>query len=99
MLYLLEGTDHPNGQQLRPSLRPAHLERVKLLVAQGLVVFGGPILPIDSDDPSISNPEGSLIIAEFDSLEIAENWWAQDPYVTGGVFKSTRVRPLRQVVP
>jgi len=42
---------------------------------------------------------GSLIVAEFDSLEDAERWAAADPYVTEGVFRQVVIKPYRQVLP
>jgi uncharacterized protein len=99
MLYVLEGSDGPNAKQLRPQWRALHLERVKSLVAQGRIIIGGPLLPVDSDDPAMTETEGSLIVAEFDSLAQATAWWDADPYVTAGIFSAHRVRILRQVVP
>jgi hypothetical protein len=42
---------------------------------------------------------GSVIIAEFPSLEAARDWVAADPYVTEGVFESHEVRPFVKVLP
>jgi uncharacterized protein YciI len=98
MLYILEGHDSPQGAARRAQLRPMHLERVRQLVNEGRVIIGGPIPELDSNDPTVG-VLGSLIVAEFDSLEAASRWWQADPYVTGGVFDKTHVRPLRAVVP
>jgi hypothetical protein len=99
MLYILEGTDAPNATERRAQARPAHLARVQQLVEAGRVVVGGPIPAVDSNDPSAGEVVGSVIIAEFDSLESARAWWALDPYVLLHVFQKTSVRPFRQVVP
>ena len=99
MLYVLEGTDGPDGAKRRATLRPEHLERIQLLINQGRVIIGGPIPCIDSDDPQSQAVLGSLIIAQFDNLSEAQAWWNNDPYVLGGVFSHTSVRPLRRVVP
>jgi len=42
---------------------------------------------------------GSLIVAEFESLEAARAWIEQDPYVTEGVFAHVEVHPFVQVGP
>jgi uncharacterized protein YciI len=39
------------------------------------------------------------VVAEFESLEAAREWIATDPYVTGGVFAHTEVRPFLKVLP
>jgi uncharacterized protein YciI len=42
---------------------------------------------------------GSLIVAEFPSLEEASAWADADPYVTAGVFSEVLVRPFKRVLP
>jgi uncharacterized protein YciI len=42
---------------------------------------------------------GSLIVAEFESLEAARHWIDADPYVAQGVFARVTVRPFKQVFP
>jgi hypothetical protein len=39
------------------------------------------------------------VIAEFASQTAAEQWLADDPYVTQGVFARTSVRPYKKVLP
>ena len=50
-------------------------------------------------DPGEAGFTGSVIIAEFPSLEAAREWLAGDPYVTEGVFESYEVRPFIKVLP
>ena len=54
---------------------------------------------IDSPDPGPAGFSGSVIIAEFPSLQDARAWADSDPYVTEGVFASVEVSPYNKVLP
>jgi uncharacterized protein YciI len=99
MWYVITGRDSPDALNIRKRVRPAHLERAQALVAEGRLLVGGPCPAIDSPDPGPAGFSGSVIIAEFASLEAARDWIAQDPYVTEGVFESHEVRPFVKVLP
>jgi uncharacterized protein YciI len=99
MLYMIYGEDIPNSLERRAAARPAHLERVQELIDAGSIVLAGPLPNIDSPDPGPAGMGGSLIVAEFESLESAEAWIAADPYVTEGVFAKVTVKPFKQVFP
>ena len=99
MLSLIYSQDVENSLPLRKVARPAHLERVERLKQQGWLVIAGPCPAIDSDDPGEAGFTGSLIIAEFDSLDDAQTWADADPYVLGGVYQSVTVKPYKQVLP
>ena len=99
MLYVLIGEDAPGSLETRLRVRPEHLDRIKQLQAAGREVLAGPFPAIDSPDPGPAGFAGSLIVAEFASLEEASAWLAQDPYVIHGVFAQTTVRPFKQVLP
>lgn len=99
MLYAILGTDVPASLERRRAVRPEHLARLTALREAGRLVLGGPFPAIDSPDPGPNGFTGSLIIAEFDSLEAARAWAQADPYVTTGVFASVEVRPFLKVLP
>lgn len=99
MLYAIIGEDAPDSLSRRMSARPAHLERLKTLQEQGRLILAGPFPAIDSPDPGPAGFSGSLIVADFDSLEAAEAWASADPYATEGVFVRVTVRPFRKVLP
>lgn len=99
MLYAIIARDAPNSSALRPAVRPRHLEYLQPLLDQGRVVFAGPHPAIDSPDPGPAGFTGSLIIAEFSSLETARAWSAADPYVVEGVFGEVEIKPVLQVRP
>ena len=99
MLYAIMGEDAPGSLARRKVARSAHLARIRQLLDEGRLALAGPHPAIDSPDPGPAGFTGSLIVAEFTSLEDAEAWAAADPYVTEGVFARVRVRPFRQVLP
>lgn len=99
MLYCILGEDRQDSLEARRQNRPAHLERLQRLQDQGRLVLAGPLPSIDCEDPGPAGFQGSVIIAEFASLQEAEQWAAQDPYHHGGVYSRTTVRPFKQVFP
>lgn len=98
-LYALIGHDREDSLEQRLKVRPEHLSRVRELADQGRLVIAGPFPAIDADEPTAAGFTGSLIVAEFESLDVARHWFEQDPYVTNGVFCSIDVRPFMQVLP
>jgi uncharacterized protein YciI len=99
MLYAISGEDVPHSLEKRLVARPAHVERLKALQEDGRLVLAGPYPAIDSPDPGPAGFSGSLIVAEFDSLEAAQAWANSDPYVTSGVYAKVMVRPFKKVFP
>ena len=99
MLYVIIGRDVPDSLPMRRRVREAHLGRIRELAAAGRVAIAGPCPAVDSVDPGEAGFTGSVIIAEFDSLEAARDWVAADPYATDGVFESYDVRPFLKVLP
>jgi uncharacterized protein YciI len=99
MLYAIVGEDIPNSQARRAAARPVHLKRIDALIAAGKLILGGAFPAIDSIEPGPAGMTGSLIVAEFDSLQLAQAWIDADPYVTEGVFAKVTVKPYRKVFP
>ena len=99
MLYAIVATDVANSLEARMAARPAHLERLQQLKAEGRIVLAGPNPAIDSNDPGAAGFSGSLIVAEFESLSAAKAWAEVDPYVAAGVYASVSVKPFKQVLP
>ena len=99
MLYVIIGRDAPDALAARKRVRPAHLARARQLLEQGRLVIAGPCPAIDSPDPGPAGFSGSVIIADFESIESAREWMAADPYATDGVFESWDVRPFVKVLP
>ena len=89
MKFVILGWDGPDGQKLRPIHRPEHLERLQGLVTQDRLICAGPF----------GDHTGSLIIIEADSLQDAESFAREDPYVRHGIFERFEVHPFTQVLP
>ena len=99
MLYAIVATDVANSLEARMAARPAHLERLQQLKAEGRIVLAGPNPAIDSNDPGAAGFSGSLVVAEFESLNAAQAWAEADPYVAAGVYANVNVKPFKQVLP
>ncbi|MFV3406182.1 YciI family protein [Pseudomonas sp. NY15463] len=99
MLYAIIASDVANSLEKRLAARPAHIERLQQLKAEGRVVLAGPHPAIDSNDPGQAGFSGSLIVAEFDSLTAAQAWADADPYIAAGVYDKVVVKPFKQVLP
>ncbi|MBK7353536.1 MAG: YciI family protein [Nitrosomonas sp.] len=99
MLYVISGEDVPNSSEKRLAARPEHLKRLQVLQDEGRLVLAGPCPAIDNVDPGPAGFSGSLIVAEFESLEAAQLWVNADPYVSAGVYKYVSVKPFKKVLP
>ncbi len=99
MLYAIISTDVPNSLPLRMQARPAHLERLQAMLAANRIIIAGPHPAIDALEPGEAGFTGSLIVAEFDSLEEAQTWADADPYVAAGVYANVIIKPFKKVLP
>lgn len=99
MLYVFFATDIDSSLEQRLAARPAHLQRLQSLQEQGRLLLAGPTPHIDSADPGAAGFSGSVVIAEFASLEEAQSWADADPYVAAGVYANVQVRPFIHVLP
>lgn len=97
MYYVIIGEDHPDSLQRRLSVREKHLERLTGLRDDGRLLTAGPLPMIDSEDPGEAGFSGSVIIAEFPSLEAAKEWAAADPYNDADVYQQVTVKPFKRV--
>ncbi len=99
MLYIIQGHDFPDALPKRRATRPAHVAYLKTLLEAGRLIIAGPRPKIDAADPGDAGFHGSLIIAEFASLEDARAWADQDPYWLAGVFERVDVQPYVKALP
>lgn len=99
MLYAIISEDVEMSLEKRKGARPAHLQRLNQMVEQNRILIAGPHPAIDSEDPGEAGFTGSLIVAEFDSIEQAKAWADADPYVAAGVYKKVTVKPFKKVLP
>ena len=99
MWYAIMAEDTPNSLEKRMQARPEHLARLTALQNEGRLMVAGPFTSIDSIEPGPAGFSGSLIIAEFDSLEAANTWADADPFVAAGVYNQVTVKPFRKTLP
>ncbi|MEA2080844.1 MAG: YciI family protein [Pseudomonadota bacterium] len=99
MLYAVISQDAADTLQKRMAARPAHVKRLEQLRDEGRLILAGPHPAIDNDDPGPAGFTGSLVVAEFDSLEDASQWADADPYVAAGVYEQLTVKPFKKVLP
>lgn len=99
MFYAIMSEDVPNSLEKRKLARPAHLARLQILKDKGLLLLAGPHPAVDAADPGEAGFTGSLVVAEFDSLEDAQSWADADPYMDAGVYAKVVVKPFKKVLP
>jgi len=99
MLYAIIAQDVENSLQDRLKARPDHLQRLQTLQDEGRLILAGPHPAIDSEDPGQAGFSGSLVVAEFESLQAAQSWADTDPYVAAGVYAQVKVKPFKKVFP
>lgn len=99
MLYAIFGEDVPNSLEKRMAARPGHLQRLTRLRDEGRLLLAGPHPAIDSADPGPAGFSGSLVVAEFASLQEAQDWANADPYLSSGVYQRVTVKPFKKMLP
>ena len=99
VLYAIISEDVEDSLEKRMSARPDHLKRLQALQDEGRLVLAGPHPAVDSDNPGDAGFTGSLVVAEFDNLEAAQQWADSDPYNDAGVYAKLTVKPFKKVFP
>jgi uncharacterized protein len=78
--------DKPDHLQVRMDTRPAHVEFLNRLNAEGKLALAGPLVGEDG------NPNGSLVVLKLESLDEAKALAAEDPYAKAGLFADVEIR-------
>ena len=99
MLYAIISREQDDILEKRLGARPAHLARLETLRDDGRLILAGPHPAIDSPDPGPAGFTGSLVVAEFASLDAARAWADADPYLAAGVYAEVLVKPFKKVLP
>lgn len=99
MWYAIMSEDAEGTLAKRKAARPDHLARIEELKQQGRLLVAGPHPKVDCEDPGDAGFSGSLIIAEFPSLDAAQRWADADPYRAAGVYARVIVKPFKRVLP
>lgn len=99
MWYAIISEDVDNSLERRKSARPDHLARLEQLRDAGRLLIAGPHPALDTEDPGEAGFTGSLVVADFTSLDEAKAWADKDPYVAAGVYRSVTVKPFKLALP
>ena len=99
MFYAIISEDVENSLDQRMAARPRHVDRLLALKDSGKLLIAGPHPAIDSEDPGSAGFTGSSVVAEFASLEEAQAWADDDPYIEAGVYAKVIVKPFKKVLP
>ena len=99
MWYAIMSEDIDGTLDKRLAARPDHVARLTALVDEGRLLIAGPHPAVDSPDPGPAGFTGSLVVAEFDSLEDARAWADEDPYIAAGVYGNVTLKPFNRVLP
>ncbi len=96
MLYVIYAEDNKDSLEKRLTVRAAHLARLQILQDESRLVVAGPMPIADSEEIGSAGFSGSVIIAEFESLDAAQTWANDDPYVAAGIYQKVTVRPFKR---
>lgn len=99
MWYAILSEDHEGTLEKRLAARPEHLARLTQLCNEGRLLIAGPHPAVDSPEPGAAGFLGSLVVADFASLDDATAWADDDPYITAGVYRNVKVKPFIRVMP
>ena len=99
MWYMISSQDVENSLEKRLAARPEHLARLQQLADEGRLLVAGPHPAIDNENPGEAGFTGSLVVADFPSLEDAQAWADVDPYIAAGVYDKLIVKPFKRVLP
>ncbi|MDN5802546.1 MAG: YciI family protein [Psychrobacter sp.] len=94
-LFAIIGYDVAGSSTQRQVTRAEHLARLQILQSAKRLVIAGPT-PIEHGKNEMS---GSLIIADFDSIDVAESWANDEPYLRDGVYSHVDIKPFVQALP
>jgi uncharacterized protein YciI len=91
MLFAFVCKDKPGHLNVRMDTRPAHVEHLNKLNAEGTLKMAGPFLDAEG------KPNGSLVIVSAETIEAAKAIADSDPYTKAGLFESVEVKPFNWV--
>ena len=97
MYYVIFAQDITNTLEKRLAVREQHLARLKQLQKENRLLIDGPNPANDNENPGEAGFTGSTDIAQFENLQAAKIWAAQDPYVEAGVYGEVIIKPLKKV--
>jgi uncharacterized protein len=89
--YVIIAQDGKDEKALerRKNIRAVHLAGAKKLKENNNFILGGAIL----DEQG--NMRGSVMMVQFENEIEFKHWYANEPYITGGVWQVIEVKPFR----
>ncbi len=87
-LFAVICRDKPGRLETRMTTREAHLAYIN---DTGIVVMAGPLI-------EQGEMRGSLVILDTADLAAAEQWAANDPYKSAGLFDNVQVTEWKKVI-
>lgn len=91
MLFHIHCLDKPGHLQVRLDNREAHIAYAKALGDR--LFAAGPLL--DHQESMV----GSVLIIDFDSMDEAETFCANDPYAKAGLFEQVSISRWKKALP
>lgn len=88
IIYAWDGDDEP-ALGRRMASREAHFEGARNLKANGNFVIGGAML---NDEAKMI---GSMMIVQFETKELLQQWLDEEPYINGKVWQKIEVHPFK----
>lgn len=85
MQYLVIAYDYDNALDKRMENRPAHVEGTQKLMAEGKIISACALI---EDEKMV----GSSVVTNFASDDEFDDWLANEPYVTGGVWNMDEIQ-------
>lgn len=99
MLYMILAKDSVNTLDLRQTAATAQAAYLQALRDEGRLLLAGPLPAIDAIDPGPAGYRGSLIVAEFASLEDAHDWFMDAPYQRAHTYAQVEILPFIALEP
>lgn len=78
----------PGTFERRMEIRPDHMAQGEKMMEEGVFLFGGAILD------GAGKVSGGILIVDFDSRELVDEWLAVEPYVLTKVWERIEVHPF-----
>ena len=90
MLFVVTArlAEGPEAEEKRATLRPAHMQTVRAMAADGRMVLGGALMDGEKAGPA------SFAILDLPDRATLDAWLADHPYQTAGVWSETSVATL-----
>lgn len=90
MQFVIKAYDGAGKLQKRMEVRPRHLENMSKI--NGKVICAGGLLDEEG------KMKGSLMVMEFESRAVLEEYLKSEPYITDGVWEKVDVEQLNVVL-